>query len=50
MIDDDVLAIVAALEFVTSRAQNEAPKFRWKASGRDYAADEEREPTTWRNS
>jgi hypothetical protein len=36
--EDDILAIVAALEFLESRDDAPAPKSRWKESGRDWSA------------
>jgi hypothetical protein len=37
MSDDDILAIVAALEFVASRDETPEPRSHWKAASRDYA-------------
>ena len=37
MSDDDILAIVAALEFVASREEAPSQTSRWKMSGRQYA-------------
>lgn len=34
--EDDILAIVAALEFLESRDEPPAPKSRWKESGRSW--------------
>ena len=46
--EDDILAIVAALEFLTSRKETPAAKSRWKESGRDFTGNDE--PRSWKNS
>ena len=47
--DDDILAIVAALEFLSSRDEaSPAPRSKWNESARLYE-DDDRE-RTWKNS
>jgi hypothetical protein len=48
MSDDDILAIVAALEFVTLRDEAPPPKSRWKIASREFEDDEP--ASSWKNS
>jgi len=45
---DDILAIVAALEFLSSRDETPAARSKWSESGRAYE-DDDREGS-WKNS
>jgi hypothetical protein len=46
--DDDILAVVAALEFLSSRDEAPAPRSMWNEAARLFE-DDDRE-RTWKNS
>ncbi len=48
MTDDDILAIVAALEFVTSRDETGEHQSRWKLAAREFEDDDPRDG--WKSS
>ena len=46
--EDDILAIVAALEFLTSRGDTPPARSQWRESGR--ALDDDEPERSWKNS